>query len=141
MNCVFFGHSNTSAELNGKLKDVIVVLMNEGVERFYVGNNGNFDCLAQRALCEIEKEGYNVKWEVVISYIGEAPLCDMANKTLFPSGQEKALPRFAISKRNEWLLKNADVMIVYLKNKMSNTYKYVKRAEKKDIRIINLAEE
>ena len=76
----------------------------------------------------------------MLSYIGEKPLCSKIKNTLFPSGQETALPRYAISKRNEWLLEQADVMIVYLNNKISNTYKYVRRAEKKGIRIINLAE-
>lgn len=140
MNCVFLGHRSVTSIAKLELKAEIIKLKSSGADCFYVGNNGNFDFLVQSVLCEIEEDGDNIKYEIVLSYIGEKPLCSKIKNTLFPSGQETALPRYAISKRNEWLLEQADVMIVYLNNKISNTYKYVRRAEKKGIRIINLAE-
>ncbi len=139
MNCVFFGHREAPDFLKEKLKAVIFELAGNET-RFYVGNSGAFDALVQGALAEMEKEDSKIKYSIALSRIDELALSGKQENTIFPEGQETAVPIFAISKRNEWLFKKADIMVVYLKNKISNTYKYVSRAEKRGIKIINLAE-
>ena len=48
---------------------------------------------------------------------------------------------FAISKRNEWMIKNSDVAVVYLLDTATNTAKWIERARKKGLEIINLAKD
>ncbi|MBQ7788681.1 MAG: hypothetical protein IJ398_03405 [Clostridia bacterium] len=139
MNCIFFGHKDTPLNIKQILENSIKYMINTlHIKRFFVGNNGNFDFLVQRVLKQIASTT-DINYSIVISHINETTLSGDENASLFPEGLEKALPKFAISKRNEWLLQNASFAIVYMKNKFSNCYKWVQKANKKGLTIINLA--
>lgn len=141
MICTFFGHKDTSDILRDKLKTAIEgLIVSHGVKMFYVGNNGAFDSLVQHTLDEIEKEYPEISFCVVLSYLGERTLPPVQDKTVFPEGQENALPRYAISKRNTWLINHSDFVICYVKHKFSNSYKWLEKAGKKGLTVINLAD-
>ena len=59
--------------------------------------------------------------------------------TLFPDGLEKTPPRFAISKRNDWLIKKSQIVIAYVDNRFTNSHKWIEKAKNKGIDVINLA--
>ncbi len=141
MNCTFFGHRDAPSFIKPKLKEAILKLLDAGVEHFYVGNNGSFDLLVQVSLSEIAKEIPHIKYSIVLSYIDELAISENQEATIFPEGQELAYPKFAISKRNEWLLDNSYYVIAYAKNTCSNTHKIIERAKRKGLIVINLAEE
>ena len=103
MICTFFGHKNAPVSIKEILKNEILRLVDEGCVEFYVGNNGNFDYYVQEILSDISKTRSDVKFSVVISYLNERVMNKIDDLSLFPEGLEKALPRFAINKRNEWL--------------------------------------
>lgn len=141
MNCTFFGHRNAPYSIRKKLKKAIESLADEGCENFFVGNSGGFDLLVQSVLEELKNENRIIKYRIVLSYIGERALSENQEKTIFPEGQERTLPKFAISKRNEWMIKNSDVAVVYLLDTATNTAKWIERARKKGLEIINLAKD
>lgn len=65
MTCCFFGHRSITCNLRPRLKEVILALIREGnVNVFYIGNNGDFDCLAQSVLAEIIAIMKNVKYYI-----------------------------------------------------------------------------
>lgn len=140
MICTFFGHKNAPVSIKEILKNEILRLVDEGCVEFYVGNNGNFDYYVQEILSDISKTRSDVKFSVVISYLNERVMNKIDDLSLFPEGLEKALPRFAINKRNEWLIKKSDIAIVYVKNTFTNSYKLMVKAIKKGIMVINLGE-
>ncbi|MBQ2773058.1 MAG: hypothetical protein IJF45_01785 [Clostridia bacterium] len=140
MNCCLFGHRTASSGLRMPLKTSILKLIEEhGVKTFYVGNNGNFDYLAQFVLSEITNARSDVRYYIVLSAMGETTLSDNGEVTLFPEGLETTPPRFAIYKRNDWLIKNSQYAIVYVETEVSNCYKWMKRAMRKGVKILNLA--
>ena len=53
---------------------------------------------------------------------------------------EKVPFRFAISKRNEWMVDNADIIIGYVKNQYGGAYKILEYAKRQRKNIINLAD-
>lgn len=139
MTCTFFGHKDAPNDSEKRLKKIIDDLIeNEGVKNFYVGNNGHFDFLAQRVLAEIKSD---IDYAIVLSSINECALADHQDKTIFPEGFENVFPRFAICKRNDWLIKNSDFAIVYMEHKFSNCAKWVEKARKRGLKVINLADE
>ena len=140
MICTFFGHKNSPEWVKKALKIKIVKLIQcEKIDRFYVGNNGNFDFYAQTVLRELIEEGYDLSYCIVLSRINESAACGEQAATVFPLELVGALPRFAISKRNEWLIKNSDCVITYCVQKMSNSYKWTEKALKKGLKIIQLS--
>ena len=133
MNCTFFGHRDAPYVLKSKVKKTILELKSNDIELFYVGNNGNFDLLVQEVLEEL-----GVEYQIVLSRINEEAISGNQENTFFPEGLEFALPKFAISKRNEWLLKNSSIVISYCKNSYSNVYKWLEKARKIGLDIISL---
>ncbi|MBQ8004007.1 MAG: hypothetical protein IJ299_02835 [Oscillospiraceae bacterium] len=48
--CTFFGHSDAPEEIKGKLYSAVAdVIINHGVDMFYIGCEGKFDAYARAA--------------------------------------------------------------------------------------------
>ena len=140
MLCVFFGHRDAPSAVREALRcEIVNLIETEGVREFIVGNNGNFDFLVQEVLKEITEEKPYVSCAVMLSRIDERALCGDQRMTVFPEGLEHTPPRFAIARRNELMLKNASHVIAYVKHTPSDSAKWVQRAEKNGLRVINLA--
>ena len=138
MLCIFFGPKDTRDTILPSLEKAIFhLIQSEGVRDFYIGNNGNFDGYAQRLLREISKTE-NIQYTIVLSRLNEQALNGDQNATLFPLGQENIPPRFAISKRNEWLIQHASHAIVYVKYKISNSFRWAEKCVRKGIKTIHL---
>lgn len=142
MTVTFFGHRDTPSTIYPLLKQTIVDLItHHDAKRFYVGTNGNFDLMAQRALRELRLEYPNINYFVVLSRM---PIekkfgnCDDSN-TLVPTGLENVPPRFGIEHRNRWMLAHCDCVIAYVKSSVGGASKFSTAAEKRGKRVINLA--
>ena len=141
MNCTFFGHKDATDEVKFLLRESILCLMKkESVEKFLVGNNGNFDFYVQCVLQELKEAGVDRHFDIVLSHLGEEALSGLQTETIFPEGLERAIPKFAISKRNDWMINNSSVVIAYVKHDFSNSSKWIEKAAKKGLRFINLAD-
>ncbi len=140
MNCTFFGHRNATDEVKASLKNIILYLVEkEHIERFLVGNNGNFDFYAQCVLQELKNEGRDICYDIILSRVGEKALSDNQNNTLFPEELENTIPKYTISKRNDWLIKSSNILIAYVKHNFSNSGKWMEKAQKRGLKVINLA--
>lgn len=83
----------------------------------------------------------NVSYSIVLSRPDEKALSGDQSHTIFPEELDGAPPKFAVSKRNEWMLKRSLTVIAYVKSYFSNSQKWIDRAEKRGLSVINLAEE
>ena len=137
MNCTFFGHKDAPTSIKASIEKAIISLIDFGIKTFYVGNNGNFDYLVQNVLKELSCI-YDMSYLIVLSRVDEVALSGEQAATLFPEKLDFSIPKFSISKRNEWLIKKCDFAIVYVKNRYSNSYKWLERAQKKGLKIITL---
>ena len=139
MICTFFGHRDASEKVVFALKEVIESLIKKGIKSFYVGNNGNFDAMVRRQLEDLSK-AYEINFTVVLAYLPEdrREHENLAN-TIYPEGIESVPKRFAISWRNKWMLKQADVVITYVTHPSSGAWEFEKLAVKQGKRVINIA--
>ncbi len=48
---------------------------------------------------------------------------------MLPEGLEKVHPRYAISRRNEWMLKQADYVVTYVTHSWGGAARYARQAE------------
>ena len=140
MRCVFLGHRDCPDRIKAKLRENIINLISEkGVSEFYVGNNGRFYSMVQTVLYELAQEGFCVLYRIILSKIDEVAIGGHQDATLFPEELALGVPRFAIYKRNEWLLSHADILISYVIYEASNSGGWLNKARKRGINIINLA--
>ena len=138
MMCTFLGHHDVQSNIREALKKVIIELIQNGVNEFVVGNNGKFDFYAQEILFELQNRGEKINISIALSHIDEESLTNNQGFTVFPDVLEKCLPRFAISKRNDWMIKKSQIAVVYLAQNFSNTSKWVEKAKRRKLKIINI---
>ena len=91
---------------------------------------------------ELISEGKNVDYSVVLAYIPgqkyEFDLPDQYADTIYPDGLENVPQRFAICKRNDWMIDNSDTVICYVVNHFGGAYTYTEKTRRKGKRIINI---
>ena len=144
MICSIFGHHDASANLAAPLTAMLIHLTKEEhVDRFLIGNHGSFDLLSRYVLNEIVIPGCpRVKYSVVLAYLPSVRPLEYPyrpEETIYPEGLEKVPKRFAISRRNRWMVDQSDIVLVYCRYSIGGTASTLEYAQKKKKRIINLA--
>ena len=141
--CTFFGHRDCPASIRPKLRAVLVELIERhGVDTFYVGRQGAFDAMARGVLRELKESYPHISCAVVLERLpgGDEAEQDFSG-TLFPEGLESVPPRFAISRRNEWMLRRADFAVTYLNRSWGGAARFARKALRQGKTVRNLAGE
>ena len=137
MICTFFGHKDAPSGILQDIERAITSLIEKHTDiGFYVGHNGNFDRMVIGILRHLKKQYPRINYSIVIYDLKNSEFEEW--ETLYPEGLEKAPKRFAIDRRNTWMVNNSDIVISYITHSYGGAYKFFKMAEKKDLTIINL---
>ena len=131
MNCTFFGHRDCPETIRPKLREVLIgLIVNHGVDMFYVGNQGRFDAIVRDVLRELKKEYPQINYAVVLAYMpGKKTEYDDYSDTMLPEGIESVHPRYAISWRNNWMLKQSAYVVTYITHSWGGAAQYDKKAQ------------
>ncbi len=144
MVATFFGHSTLLVDLREPLENLITELVEKrGVSCFYVGDSGAFDAVVRQALESVKRKKQGIRCEVVLSRLPTADAIkdtDEPIPTLFPECMGSVPPRFAIDRRNRWMLQQADIVVVYVTTPFGGAAKFKQLSEKAGREVINLAD-
>ena len=140
--CTFFGHWNTPDKVEEPLKNLPTFLINEkGVNNFYVGNQGGFDRIVKKVLDLLKKDYPQITYSVVLAYLNVKCESDIQRErykdSIYPEGLEKTPPRFAIYKRNLWMIEKSDIVVTYVKN-VGGAATFKEISEKKGKTVFNI---
>jgi len=136
--CTFFGHRRISEKIEPLLYEAIVNLINDNdVDNFLVGNEGDFDNTVKRVLTRLKSEYPHINYCVVLAYFTSR--LQPALDSIYPEGLEKVPLKFAVVKRNEWMINHSDYVIAYVSYTYGGSGKALEIAQRKKKRIINLA--
>ena len=139
--CTFFGHRDCPATIRPRLRAVLVeLIVRYGVDRFYVGRQGCFDAMAHSVLRELAEVYPHISYAVVLERLPgsrEKAVWDFFD-SIFPEGLENAPPRFAISRRNEWMLKQADFVVAYITHSWGGAAQFADKARRQGKTVLNL---
>lgn len=129
-SCTFFGHRECPDFIKSKLREVLIDLItNHDVDMFYVGNQGRFDAIVRGVLRELKEEYPQINYAVVLVYMpGKQTEYDDYSDTMLPEGIESVHPRYAISWRNNWMLKQSDYVVTYITHSYGGAVQYAKKA-------------
>lgn len=141
MVCTFFGHKDTPSSAAKALEQMIEYLITEKqADVFYVGNHGGFDAMVKTQLIKMQQKYPHISVAVVYAYLSnDKGKQETEIDTVYPEGLENAPPRFAIDKRNRWMIKQADYVVTYVKYTVGGAVKYKEIAEKAGKTVFNLA--
>lgn len=129
--CTFFGHSQCP-DLRSELREAVMRLAGDGVDMFYVGDNGRFDAQVRSVLSEL-----GLRYGVVLAYLPKWAGPDF-DDTMFPEGLELVHPRYAIERRNRWILERSDYVVTYVHHGWGGAAKFAALAERQGKRMIRL---
>ena len=143
-SCTFFGHRILNKDIKDLLTRQIDNLIAEyGVNVFYVGNNGQFDYLVAAVLREVKLHNPQISYSIVLAYLPEREKEHNQlsyTETIYPEGLEDTPPRFAISKRNKWMVQQSEYVIAYVEHSFGGAAQFTEYARKKHRTVINLAD-
>ena len=144
-SCTFFGHRDAPEDIRYDLKQVLIDLIeNKGVEWFYVGHNGSFDRMVLEELKLFSTVYKHIFYQVVIYTVPDENFTiDGVEdfRILLPDADLESSPkRFAIDRRNIWMVNECDYVVTYVWKSWGGAYKFKSLAERKGKTVINLAD-
>lgn len=142
MIVTFCGHSEIAVTepLKNWLRVTIDELIEQGAEKFLLGGYGNFDDLAASAVWEAKKQHSDIKSVLVVPYLDKKVYAKKYDYTTYPP-LELVPRRFAISKRNDWMVDAADVVVANVNHDWGGAYTMLAYAIRKKKVIRNYADE
>lgn len=142
----FFGHSQfwESEDLKCRIKSEIVAsIENRKLDTFYLGGIGHFDWACARYIHELKEIYPHIKSYLVLAYLDKkldeydkTKIAELYDGTIYPPIENVPL-KFAISKRNEWIVQQADYIFFYGNYSWGGACKSLEYANKKKKDYIN----
>ncbi|MBQ8212987.1 MAG: DUF1273 family protein [Clostridia bacterium] len=142
MEVTFFGHRDAPPSIKPALEKTIRYLINsQNATVFYVGNNGNFDLFVADILHKLTSEFSQIEYYIVLAYMPQKS--NMIQQvylphTLYPESVANGIPKFAISRRNEWMLQKSDLVVTYITHSYGGAKKYQNKALQAGKKVINI---
>lgn len=109
----------------------------------YNGGYGNFDCFAAKCVQRLQEQHSNIRNCLILPYIDQ-PFLDrislFANRfdeTIYPP-LESVPKKYAIIRRNEWMIDNADIVISCVKYSWGGAARSLEYARQKKKNIIQI---
>ena len=150
MTITFAGHSVICS--SAKVKEIVKEqirnnIIDVGDVTCYLGGYGDFDEICACACRELKGEYVGIEVVYVTPYlrlseqakIKEMQRCGLCDTSIYPP-IENTPSKFAILKRNEWMVTNADLIIAYVNRSYGGAYKSLQVAKRRKKKIINICE-
>lgn len=134
MIVTFCGHSTVYPieAVQRWLRKTVQDLVGRGADKFYLGGYGAFDDMAASVVWEQKSSHPNIASILVLPYLDRRVVASKYDYTTYPP-LETVPKRFAIAKRNEWMVVNSDVVVAYVTHDWggaATTLKFAKRRKK-----------
>ncbi len=145
MIIAFCGHSNYISNFEDEkrvLKLLDVICQGKQVN-FYLGGYGNFDNFALNCAIKYKENNKSAKIVFITPYIDEwlnnrkEIIENYYDEIVFPE-IERVPKKFAILKRNEWIITQADFILFYVNNHYGGAYRMLLYAHRQHKSYINL---
>lgn len=137
MIVTFCGHKDVfdPEAVSAWLNDTVEGLICEGADCFYLGGYGQFDALAA-AVVHKQKERYlEIRSVLVLPYLDREYDVFAYDETVYPP-LESVPKRYAVSRRNEYMIDQSDVVIAFVTHSFGGAYNSLCYAQRKQKRII-----
>lgn len=134
MIITFIGHREVAEKPKIKmlLNTAIESLIKKGAEEFFLGGYGEFDIMAAHSVLFFKTKYPGIRSTIILPYPNKKYDKYLYTSSLYPP-LETVPKKYAIIKRNEWMISHADMVIAYITHDWggaARTYKYAKRLGK-----------
>jgi len=139
--CAFFGHRDAYTASDSLIESNVRQLIDRGVSSFWCGGYGKFDAKCAHVVHGLKRDYPEMELVFILPYLTGSRFYepDFYDAVLFPEGLEAVPPRFAIARRNQWMVKNSDIIIAWVDHTWGGAYNTCRIAVKQGKEVINLA--
>ena len=148
MRVTFAGHSliPSKNQIRELIKEQLQqIIAKEEHVTFYLGGIGDFDTLCADICRELRMEHHKIELVYISPYftsseqkkIKKMQEIHLYDASIYPP-IERVPPKFAILKRNEWMIENSDIVIAYVNCGHGGAYRSLRIAKRKNKPIINI---
>lgn len=137
MIVTFCGHRDVfdPEAVGAWLIETVEELIREGADCFYLGGYGQFDALAAAAVRKQKERYLEIRSVLVLPYLDRSFDASDYDETVYPP-LENVPKRYAISRRNEYMIDRSDVVIAFVTHSFGGAYKSLCYAQRKHKRIV-----
>ena len=143
MTVTFCGHRD-AFDKDGKIRiwltDTVENLILRGADLFYLGGYGGFDRMAASVVREMKRAYPQIESVLVLPFLDSKLDTSGYDGTVYPP-LETVPRRFAILKRNEFMVWEADILVAYVIYEWGGAFKTLSFARRKKKEIILFHEE
>ena len=136
--CFFIGHREAPDALLPMLEEAVERhIVEYGVTDFMVGNYGQFDALAARAVIDAKKRHPEVTLTLLLPYHPfdrPIPTPEGYDGTFYPPGMETVPRRAAIVRANRYMVDHSSHLIAYVWHTASNARDILEYAQRRERR-------
>lgn len=132
MIVTFCGHSTIYKPdgFSAWLDALLPSLIEGGASTFYLGGYGDFDALAASAVRRQKAVYPHIEMLLVLAYLDQKIDASRYDGTTYPP-LEKVLRRYAILRRNEWMVNHSDVVVSGVTHSWGGAVKTLECARRK----------
>ena len=113
------------------LYEACTELIENGTDEFFLGGYGGFDYLCAAVLRNLKKSYPQIRLILILPYLNSSMITDGYDETLYPP-LESVPKRFAISRRNEWMVRECDTIVAYVTHGWGGAAKTLEYARRKN---------
>ena len=141
MIVTFCGHREVQEpeKVRKWLYETVEGLILEGADCFYLGGYGQFDAMAADVVRELKGKYPFIQSVLVLPYLDREYDMSLYDESIYPP-LENVPRRYAISRRNEYMVDNAGVVVAYVIFGFGGASKSFKYAERKRKRIVRFSQ-
>ena len=136
----FCGHGDFYGDEDVKrwLRETVETLILRGADDFLLGGYGGFDACAASVVWALKKKYPTIRSTLVLPYLDRTVDASKYDGTLYPP-LENVPRRYAISRRNEYMVNEADIVVAYVTHGWGGAATTLAYAKRKKKEIINYA--
>ena len=142
MTVTFCGHSTVYPiePVEAWLRETVASLILRGADKFYLGGYGAFDQMAASVVWAQKTQHPYIASVLVLPYLDRKVISEHYDYTAYPP-LESVPKRFAISRRNRWMVDNSDILVAYVTHEWGGAAATLEYAERKKKEIIRYTKE
>lgn len=137
MKITFCGHKEVSNSeiVEQWLRQVCADLIVQGADEFFLGGYGRFNFMCAAVLRDLKKVHPHIRLVLVLPYLNSTMITEGYDESVYPP-LESVPKRYAISRRNEWMVCESDVIVAYVIRGFGGAAKTLEYAHRKKKQII-----
>ena len=142
MIIVFCGHSDyiQNAQDEIKILNILEGEVGDAPCEILLGGYGNFDAFAFACARKFKRCHTAVKLTLVVPYLKKSKQIypkEEFDSVVYPS-LESVPPRYAITRRNRWMIEQADIVVSYVSRQYGGAYTMYLNAKRKGKKTYNI---